>query len=204
MTLRCFIALDIDPALRRACDDARTRLTASDERLAGEKWVAPENLHVTLSFVGDVTMGRLEELIAGLTPVLDRVAPISLSQPVLTARPSSGCASMIWVALHDPTGAFTTIATALHEGVRVFHSINESGAAGKGSPRRHRSLSPHLTLCRFRRKRGLDPAALSQTQQVFRGLTNPMSYPRATLYSSRLAPQGPTYSELFVWHMRGE
>lgn len=203
MSLRCFIALDIDVSMRCACEAARKSLSGLDERLRGEKWVAPQNLHVTLAFIGDIDADRTDDLIGELAPVFDEAEQIMLSRPHICARPSDAHATMIWIALDDPTGRFGAVAADLDR-VCARHACRDITNERSRPPQKRRKSAPHLTLCRLRRTRRLETAAITASQQVFLGLEEPMSYPRATLYSSRLAPQGPTYSELFVWHMRGE
>lgn len=201
MSPRCFIALDIDTCVRRACETAQERLARLDDRLRDEKWVAPRNLHVTLAFIGDTDADATEDLIRGLDPVVNEAGPIILSKPRVCARPAASRASMIWAALDDPTGRFAAAAIALDQ---VGQTYRTAASGPQRTQQKHPKPVPHLTLCRLRRARRLDPMALADSQQAFQGLEDPMSYPRVTLYSSRLAPQGPTYSELFVWHMRGE
>lgn len=203
MSLRCFIALDIDERMRHACGAARESLSGLDERLRPEKWVAPRNLHVTLAFIGDIYSDRTDDLIGALGPVFDEAAPIMLSRPHISARPSDARATMIWIALDDPAGRFEALAADLDRACAPYACRDTIVERTRPSQRRQKP-QPHLTLCRLRRARRLEATALTAAQQAFRGLEEPMSYPRATLYSSRLAPQGPTYSELFVWHMRGE
>lgn len=204
MSLRCFIALDVDTRVRGACDGARRSLIQLKPALRDQKWVAARNLHITLAFFGDVEPDRTSRLIKGLTRVLDRSGPITLSHPHLTAKPSAPRASMIWVSFDDPNGEFAAVATALAKaGSGSLGRCRDTDETPRPGPRESKHV-PHLTLCRLRTRQSIAPTVLTTPQQAFHDLAEPMSYPRATLYSSRLAPQGPTYSELFVWHMRGE
>jgi 2'-5' RNA ligase len=72
MTLRTFIAVEIDPAVRRVVEGLIEGFRQSQ---ADVKWVAFENLHITLQFLGDVpeeetaTMGRtIAEVVADIAP----------------------------------------------------------------------------------------------------------------------------------------
>lgn len=203
MSPRCFIALDVDDGIRSACGEARRSICRLDDGLCDQKWVVKQNLHVTLAFFGDVEADCTGRLIEGLATVLDRFGPITLSQPRLTAIPSGERATMIWVAFDDPTGGFAAVAAALDRAGETLRPGRGTEADLRPRPRNRRH-EPHLTLCRLRAGARVDRTVLTSSHLAFRGLEDPMSYPRATLYASRLAPQGPTYSELFVWHMRGE
>ncbi|MBI3538099.1 MAG: hypothetical protein HY070_11155, partial [Chloroflexi bacterium] len=64
--IRTFVAIELDAAMQRALRDLQARLTR--ERAARfVRWVAPENIHLTLKFFGDVEASRLPDLERAIT-----------------------------------------------------------------------------------------------------------------------------------------
>jgi len=73
MAIRTFLALDLDASVRRAIATAAGQLPVDGSKV---RWVALQNLHVTMKFLGDVpdadVMGicrAVEDAAAGLAPV---------------------------------------------------------------------------------------------------------------------------------------
>ena len=59
-TLRAFIAVDISPEIRKELIRIQSELKNS---LKGNiSWVEPENIHLTLRFLGQITDKQLEEI----------------------------------------------------------------------------------------------------------------------------------------------
>ena len=71
--MRLFVAVDLDDRLRHEVARliARMRSEARDERSSRIAWVAPDRLHLTLHFLGDVegeTAAQLAERVAAALP----------------------------------------------------------------------------------------------------------------------------------------
>ena len=70
--IRAFVAAEF-------ADDVRAALAAEIERLsaldADVKWVAPENLHVTLKFLGQVERRAVPEILKALEAAASASAP---------------------------------------------------------------------------------------------------------------------------------
>lgn len=75
-TLRAFIAVETDAATRQALKRVQDELRPTGRDV---KWVAPENFHVTLLFLGDVPMEDTGPLKAALEEVSRAREPFTLS-----------------------------------------------------------------------------------------------------------------------------
>ncbi|GAG29020.1 unnamed protein product, partial [marine sediment metagenome] len=61
--MRCFIAIDIDERLREAIADLQQQLAEKAEIKKNDvKWVAPEAMHLTLKFLGEVKDDKIVEV----------------------------------------------------------------------------------------------------------------------------------------------
>lgn len=87
---RLFVALALPAIVRHELAGARAPL-------AGVRWTPPENLHLTLRFIGDCDEARREAMSAALGRV--RVEPFILPVGGLGVFPSRGRAKVVWVGL---------------------------------------------------------------------------------------------------------
>lgn len=138
---RMFVALPLDaPGKNRL--QAWRRL--AKPRLSFQKWIHPEDLHLTLKFLGDTdTSAR-----SALEPLLRQAAA---SRPPFTLRLSGlgvfgppALPQILWAGLQGELGP-----------LRETQRAVEDAAAAAGFARELRAFKPHLTLAR--RYRGTSP-----------------------------------------------
>src|ERR1700687_4328698 len=69
--MRLFVALEIPAAVRENLATLMDELRAADASSSKNKarWVRPENLHVTLKFIGNVDAGKLDAIRAALADI---------------------------------------------------------------------------------------------------------------------------------------
>jgi 2'-5' RNA ligase len=180
--IRAFLAVKLPDAIR----DQYAGLYQKDGPWRGDlRWVRPENLHITLRFLGDIAEAQVESL----RPEVERVTQDA--EPFRVTLGNPGCFGprgqprVLWFALDDGAQQLGSLAEELEEAVR------RSGFAPEKKPWRG-----HLTVARSRRVApcGDWEALLSQA-----GLTG-LSFEvrELTLFSSQLGSQGPTYTELWT------
>lgn len=189
-TTRCFLALTF-----READ-----LAAAVERLDGMrgavgggrvKWIAPENLHLTLYFFGDLdarALARARRAVAGLGGAWD---PVEVSWGDVGCFPSARRAQVIWLGLREKGGGLTGFAGWVHRRLR-----------DAGFPEPDKPFRPHLTLGRVRRG---DDVSWDEIR-VGAGLTvdgPPFIIRSMRLFQSELRPQGPLYTALVSAPSRG-
>jgi 2'-5' RNA ligase len=154
--------------------DAVGRLAEWQGReLSGGRIVPPENLHVTLAFLGarpaeelDAIAGALREAVAG-----------AAEQPVLTPEGYRETRSVGMVTCGDEEGRATKIAED------VFERLERLGVY----ERERRRWLPHITVLRFRERPRLDPP-LPDLGSV--------RLSEAAVYISELRPSGAQYDVL--------
>jgi RNA 2',3'-cyclic 3'-phosphodiesterase len=181
VSLRLFVAIEIDPPTRSAVADVILRV---QKRLRADvKWVVPENLHITLQFIGHVEETVAARIVAALSPPIG-VPPFAMRVAGLGAFPPHGGPRVIWCRTEAPHAAMT----ALHaEVVRRMHE------AARIEPE-SRPFQAHLTIGRYRTAgRAADRRAL---EGIEAGVLGIVQVDRVTLFESRLSPRGPTYAPL--------
>jgi 2'-5' RNA ligase len=151
-------------------DDTVGRIVAwQAANLSAGRIVPPENLHVTLAFLGSRPAGDVETVVAAL-----REAALGVGPPELTVRTYRETRSVGMLVLDDPSGRAAALAERLHERLEQL-GVYE---------REQRGWLAHVTVLRFRRPPRLDPPApdLGAFEAV-----------RAALYHSVLRPGGAQY-----------
>ena len=61
--MRCFIAIDIDEQIRKALANLQDELRGkTDIKKSDAKWVNPENIHLTLKFLGEIKDNQIMDV----------------------------------------------------------------------------------------------------------------------------------------------
>ncbi len=166
----------------------RARLAEQTERLRRTardvSWVARDNFHVTLKFLGAVDETRVTQVADAVTAAAAGLAPFDLEVRGLGAFPSPMRARVIWAGAGEGAAAAATL------GARV-----DAALAGLGFPREERPFASHVTLGRVRtpsRNPVLARALAAGAAHDF----GRVPVARASLMQSRLSPGGARYTEL--------
>ena len=178
--LRTFVALDVGPEARAGLAGWMAEL---GPRLPGFKWVEPENLHLTLRFLGETPAERLPALREALAAAAAEVAPFELVVRGAGAFPDAGAPRVLWAGV-EATAALAALQRRVEEAVRGL------GWEPEGTPFR-----PHVTLARARhpRPRADATAALAAAGTRVWGR---MAVREVVLQRSTLTPAGPVYDPL--------
>ena len=94
MRRRLFVAADIDQAARAACARVAEQLRA---RGWPARWVAPENYHLTVAFLGGVDDERVPELIEAVRDAAARVHAFAIPLDAAGAFPNARKPRVAWV-----------------------------------------------------------------------------------------------------------
>lgn len=179
-SIRCFLAVDIPEAaiLDRLVAAGRDLLqTGNDLRP-----VSPENLHVTLRFLGDATPEMLRSVEAALDEL--HVASFTVEFRGLGFFKDPAYITVIWAGIKAGANELTAIFNML-----------EPRLQRAGFRREPRGFSPHLTIARVkvvRNRAALLDFVAKRTDYAFGSFTAQS----LKLKRSVLTPQGPIYTTL--------
>ncbi len=152
---RVFIAIEIPKEIRQriAQHIASLRDEAPDVRAS---WNREENVHLTLKFLGDVSINRLEVLSQAAKHSAQNLSSFPVSIGGCGAFPDRGSPGVLWIGIEDPAGALN----------RLYDSLEEN-CARAGFPREERRFNPHLTIARLRQPQGARRLADLHQQKGF-------------------------------------
>jgi len=183
MATRTFFALDIDEALRRELAGVAGGIDCGDARI---HWVRPENLHVTMAFLGDVSDEVLRDVCGVAAETAGGIEPFDFAVPGLSCVPPRGPVRMVWADATDPTGRMA----ALHDELG-------SRLGGLGFPPEQRRFRGHITLGRVKRARGPSAGRIRGSVGALAILAGPDQHATELVaYGSRLTPDGPVYTPI--------
>ncbi len=181
-TLRLFVSIEPPEAVRRRLGAIQAELKRLAGRHADEvKWVAPENVHLTLQFLGAVPQERLGAIEAALAAAAAGARPLALEVRGAGGFPNARRPRVLWAGLAGEVEPLAALAADL--GHRL---------APLGYPPEDRPFSPHLTLGRAREGRG---AAGLGGALLAAGASEgvPWRADALVLVQSHLSPAGPRY-----------
>ena len=182
--MRAFVAVVPPP-------EALAPLVAAVERLRathpGPSWVAPERLHLTLAFLGDVGDDQLARLGPGLAAAAASVAPLRLRVRGGGAFPRAQRPRVLWAGLDGDVDALARLARATRRAARAARIDVERAP-----------YVPHVTVARVRRPIAGGPDVVAALDAVE---GEPWTVGEVVLMSSVLGPE-PAYQPLARFPLR--
>ena len=180
-SIRAFLAVELSDALRASLAALLDQLRQSDPKVS---WVPPQNLHLTLRFLGDVERSTLDTLDEELSQTLREVEGFQLSVQGIGAFPNRRKPAIVWAGFLDPPKQLFTA-----------QALTETTACSIGLEAQARRFTPHITLGRIR-----DPR---QALKIFDDIVHfetfqagEFSVRAVSLFSSELTAQGAIHRKL--------
>jgi 2'-5' RNA ligase len=184
--IRAFIAIDLSLDIQHRLDDV---LQNYKSQLANIpiRWVAATNIHLTLKFLGDVSLSNLNILTDMIQAEISAHHQFDISVGGSGAFPNIRQPRVIWVGVEAPPAL-----NAIQNGI-------ETTTTRLGYTREERAFSPHLTLGRVSRNAtSQDVKAISKVLDVTRvGFLGATCVEKVHLYRSDLQPTGAVYTQIF-------
>lgn len=182
---RLFFALPVGDAVRERLTDLTTRLTKAARFTPAEiGWVAPENWHLTLHFLGTVAEQEAGLLMAGLSEAVAEVGAFTLDVHGIGCFPHDRAPRVFWAGVRRPPQALAR----LHR--RVGELVCRSGLTLQ-----HDNFHAHVTLARFKSLKGT-AAFLKLAADWRQKDLGIMPVDRVLLMQSELRPEGAHYSAI--------
>ena len=173
--VRAFVAIRLDEAVRAALGAAIEGLRRVARDVA---WVVPDNLHLTLKFLGQVRAARTPELVAALTRAASGLAAFEANVAGLGAFPTPTRARVIWAGVGHGTDALVLLASRVDEALAA-----SAGVAPRARSLTHTSPSPGSTA-RSTARRSAVPSHSAR-----RSSTSPSVTPAARSIRTRTTPR---------------
>jgi 2'-5' RNA ligase len=182
--VRLFVALEIPTEVRDSFAALINELRAADSSFSKNRarWVRPENLHITLKFIGHVDNGKLESIRAALDEVRFD-GPVEMQFRGLGFFPNAKRPRVFWAGM-ETSPILAPLATEIDARLKKLGILSET-----------KEFAPHLTLARF------DPPGISDGLSAIaqQNLTREFGAARTGefhLFESKTRPSGAEYTRL--------
>jgi 2'-5' RNA ligase len=187
---RLFIAIELPPEVRRKISQhvERLRSAVPDVRAS---WIREENLHLTLKFLGDIPVERVEVVSAALAAAASQIAVFEVLLTGCGAFPPRDKPNVLWIGIEDSTRSLDRV-----------HAAIEDKCADAGIARDTRSFRPHLTLARLRESR--NARQLVESHKELGCGAHTMTASDLCLIRSELRPEGSRYTVIGRYAFKDE
>ena len=182
--MRLFVALEIPAEVRDSFAALIKELRSADSSFSKNRarWVRPENLHVTLKFIGHVDSGKVDGIHAALAEVRSG-SPVELRFRGLGFFPNGKRPKVLWVGI-EASPNLGPLASEIEARLGKLGILGET-----------REFAPHLTLARF------DPPGISEglSMIVQENVAREFGAVRTGefhLFESKTKPTGAEYTRL--------
>ena len=165
--IRIFTAIDLPEDIKGALNSMRSTIK-------GARWMGPDQMHLTLSFIGEVPQVKLREI----TEVLGQISyhPFSIK---LQGVGHFGL-KVFWVG------------ATLNDDLNFLKEEIDQKLKGIGIQVDIRNFKPHITLARLKGAGSVDLANLLEQFSLYE--SREFQVDKFVLYSSNLTPTGAIYS----------
>jgi 2'-5' RNA ligase len=179
--IRTFIAFHLPPDVRGHVEKIQNRFLDQGFRM---RRVRPENIHLTLKFLGDIEKRQIETIAGAMTESMKDFSPLHLSAGGIGVFPGIRKARILWCGLKGDT----------HELIRLQKNL-ENHLEASGFEKEKRPFRAHMTIARM--KESPNPQQLRKAMEESANLFSPpFCADEMILWQSRLRPSGPVYSRL--------
>ncbi len=207
MTVRAFLAIQLDEAARRAIgrlqQALKTTLAIDEAAAVRLRWVQPDTFHLTLKFLGDIPEPQVPLIKRALADCCAGAAPTTLTFEQLGVFPSLRAPRVLWIGAPTAAGGSASLS--------ALAAAIDQALVPLGFPAERKPFQPHLTLARIREGGPMLGQLLTRTGLLARpaaslvGGTDGVACPvaRVHLMRSELQPAGPRYSPLWSLELSG-
>jgi len=171
--LRLFVAVPLS-------EEVQDRLANLYRGIPGARWIDPDNLHLTLRFIGDVNEDTAED-------IDDCLAAISMPAFELTIA-----GVHYFGKLHKARAVYAGVERS--EPLRILYDKVEGALARAGIGKEERKFTPHVTLARIKGETGHHLTNFLAEHNLER--IGPFPVTEFVLFSSHLSSDGAIHERL--------
>ena len=178
--MRTFIAIAIPKNIK-------DKIGVYEEPLKKEKakisWVKPENIHITLKFLGEVEENKISEIYEALKKCVSNQKPFDIEVMGTGGFPNLNRPRVIWVGLKKGSEELKTLAKSIDNELEKL-----------GFQKEKRGFSPHLTVGRVKSIYNIHEFVKKMNSVEFKGDT--FTADEILIMKSDLKPTGAVYTKL--------
>jgi 2'-5' RNA ligase len=176
--VRTFICIEIPDSIKERITKLQDTLRQIEAQIS---WTRPSNIHLTLKFLGNVEVSRIERVSKALERAANRIAQFEVDVSGAGCFPSARNPRVLWIGFSN-----------LPEPLQKLYANIEDELAREGFEREKRKFSPHLTIGRVRTPHNSASLAEALIAAGFESET--FKATQVILMRSDLKPTGSVYT----------
>jgi len=187
-TDRFFIALPVGEEHRSVIQQ---RQHALQSRLTFSKWVHPDDLHITLKFLGYADGQALDRISEALKEIADASPPFRLALSGLETFGKPSAPNILWVGVQGEVDALAALQAKVETAVEPL-----------GFPREDRPFRPHITVAKKYKGDAAFPVALCGADEAAAASSSEWTVRQVVLYRTHMHRR-PMYEAVSVFPLGG-
>ena len=185
-TIRTFLAIELPEKITYTISKVQEEIKSYGLKI---RWVRPENIHLTLKFLGDIKTADTEKVARAVSESVTGHPPISLAVKGIGVFPGIKKPRVLWLGISKQVDLLTALQKTLDDKLEAM-----------GFPKEKRPFRGHLTLGRI--KSIIDPKTLHDVLKEFTMFESERFFAdRIILYKSDLKPKGAVYTKLIETYL---
>lgn len=182
--MRIFIAIELPKEIKDTLAKLQDKLKNTG---ADVKWIEPDNIHLTLKFLGEIDEQKLDKIKSILENIAKEQNQFYIRISSIGAFPKISSPRIIWAGIDKGNSETKEIVKLLEGKIEKI-----------GIPKENRPFSSHITIARTRS--GFNPDKLFEELKNFENnfemKDTQFKVTKITLFKSTLTPKGPFYEAL--------
>lgn len=177
--MRTFIAIELNEQTKQKIKELEDKI--KDLIIGQIKMVEPENLHLTLKFLGEIKEEKINSFAEEINKIVANFSPFELEIGNIGFFPSVKMPRVLWLGVTEKSGQLFQLKQDLEKNLKKLGSLEEK-----------REFSPHLTLARIKNKISLS----QQFENLKEYKIGKERVEGLSFIQSKLTRQGPVYTLL--------
>jgi RNA 2',3'-cyclic 3'-phosphodiesterase len=179
-TWRVFCAIELPSLVIEKISEHIMRLRAAAPD-SPASWSRPENVHLTLKFIGEIGQNRVADLSQAAAAAVAGFSPFEILIKNTGSFPKQGTPRVFWIGVDDYS-----------EKLKQLQGKLEDECVQLGFAKEARTFNPHLTIARGRKPRGARALAAAHKEMGF--APTEVSVRELTVIRSELSSAGSNYT----------
>ena len=183
--IRCFIAIELPDEVKAGLHQLQAELKLPGHTFV--KWVAPESVHITLKFLGNIDPEKVTPITRIIEQAGKTFSPFQLETGEVGAFPNLRQPRVLWLSIRGELDKLIALQQRIDDGLTQLQFAKET-----------REFTPHLTLARLRQ--GTSPRERREFGELVMKTPIEANYninvDSISLMKSQLLPSGAVYSRL--------
>ena len=190
MGIRSFLAFELPVEIKEQIGTISRELK---KMALPVRWVAIDNIHLTIVFLGSVDEDIIGDIEERVNTVVKGFSAFKTKLNKVGAFPHWKRPRVIWIGLNGDIGRLSNLRNELQEELKVLGFMPEK-----------RPFRPHLTLGRFKGPINRDED-IKWICDRYRDIDSDLyQLNELILYKSDLKPDGPVYTKMATWPLSVE